>query len=148
MKKLFQSTLMTLMLCGALTTKAQVPLLSSYPSAQAVIFLDFDGETVENTSWNLNGPIVCGPSGLNTAQMTEVFNRVSEDYRPFNLNVTTDSTKYLSAPIAKRMRIVVTITSDWYGSGHYSITIQKIFQKLHHTKQDIPWVYIISPHMM
>ena len=117
MKKLFQSTLMTLMLCGALTTKAQVPLLSSYPSAQAVIFLDFDGETVENTSWNLNGPIVCGPSGLNTAQMTEVFNRVSEDYRPFNLNVTTDSTKYLSAPIAKRMRIVVTITSDWYGSG-------------------------------
>jgi Secretion system C-terminal sorting domain len=117
MKKLLQSVLMTSLLCGTLTAKAQVPLLSSYPSASAVIFLDFDGHTVVNTCWNIFDPIYCGPSGLNATQVTEVFNRVAEDYRPFNLNVTTDSTKYLAAPLTKRMRVIVTITSDWFGSA-------------------------------
>jgi hypothetical protein len=117
MKKLFQSALMMLTLCGALTAKAQVPLLSSYPSASAVIFLDFDGHTVQNTYWNWNGPIYCGASGLNAAQITEVYNRVAEDYRPFNVNITTDSTKYLAAPVAKRMRVIVTVTYAWYGNA-------------------------------
>jgi hypothetical protein len=96
---------------------AQVPLLSSYPSAQAVIFLDFDGHTVNGTSWNYNGPIVCGASGLSNSQITEVFDRVSEDYRPFNINVTTDSTKFLAAPITKRTRVIVTVSSSWYGAA-------------------------------
>ena len=116
MKKLLQSVLMTLMLCGALTVKSQVPLLSSYPSASAVIFLDFDGQTVPIGAWSAT-PIYCAPSGLITAQMTEVFNRVAEDYRPFNINITTDSTKYFAAPIAKRMRVIVTPTYEWYGSA-------------------------------
>jgi hypothetical protein len=115
MKKLFQSVLMMLLLCGALTTRAQVPLLNSYPSASAVIFLDFDGQTVANTPWNSSGPIYCASSALNSAQITEVFERVSEDYRPFNLNVTTDSTRYLAAPVTKRMRVIITTTYDWYG---------------------------------
>lgn len=117
MKKIFQSGLMTIFFCGALTSKAQVPILNSYPSASAVIFLDFDGQTVANSPWNISGPIYCGASGLNTAQITEAFNRVAEDYRPFNLNITTDSTRYFAAPITKRMRVIVTITSDWYGSA-------------------------------
>ena len=50
-------------------------------------------------------------------QITEVFNRVAEDYRPFTINVTTDSTKYLSAPVNQRTRVVITVTSDWYGSA-------------------------------
>lgn len=115
MKKLLQSALMTLMICGAMTVKSQVPILSSYPSASAVIFLDFDGQTVPAGSWG--GTIYCGASGLNTAQMTEVFNRVSEDYRPFNINITTDSTKYFAAPLTKRMRVIVTVSYEWYGSA-------------------------------
>lgn len=117
MKKLLQSALMTLMLCGTMTVKSQVPLLSSYSSTSAVIFLDFDGHTVANGPWNVSGPIYCGASGLNTAQMTEVFNRVAEDYRPFNINITTDSTKYLAAPITKRMRVIVTVSYEWFGSA-------------------------------
>ena len=35
---------------------------------------------------------------LTATQITEIFNRVAEDYRPFNINITTDSTKYLAAP--------------------------------------------------
>jgi hypothetical protein len=114
MKKLLQSALMMLLLGGAITAKAQVPLLSSYSSASAVIFLDFDGQTVQPGAWTMD-PLVCAPSGLNTAQITEVFNRMAEDYRPFNINITTDSTKYFAAPITKRMRVIVTPTYEWYG---------------------------------
>lgn len=98
-------------------TRAQVPAMNSYPSAAAVIFLDFDGHTVNGTSWNYNGPIVCGGSGLTNTQIIEVFNRVAEDYRPFNVNITTDSAKFLAAPAGKRMRVIVTVSSGWYGSA-------------------------------
>jgi hypothetical protein len=118
MKNLFRSLCLIACMCMYTFTRAQVPVLSSYPSASAVIFLDFDGHTVANTSWNFSGsPIVCGASGLTSEQITEVFNRVAEDYRPFNLNITTDSTKFLAAPANKRMRVIVTVSSSWYGTA-------------------------------
>ncbi|MGZ5134963.1 MAG: T9SS type A sorting domain-containing protein, partial [Flavitalea sp.] len=76
-----------------------------------------DGHTVTGTAWNYNGPIDCASSGLNNTQITAIFNRVAEDFRPFNVNVTTDSTKYLSAPANRRMRVINTITYEWYGSA-------------------------------
>src|SRR6266404_4854796 len=115
MKNLIQACLMLLLCASAKIASSQVPILDSYPSATPVIFLDFDGHTVSGTSWNVSGPIYCGASGLNSSQITEVFNRVAEDYRPFTVNVTNDSTKYLSAPANKRMRVIITVTSSWYG---------------------------------
>ena len=106
-----------LILFSTLTINAQVPKLSSFPAASAVIFLDFDGQTVNGTSWNSSGPIYCGPSGMSNAQISEIFNRVSEDYRPFNVNITTDSAVYFAAPAVTRTRVIVTVTSDWYGSS-------------------------------
>jgi hypothetical protein len=98
-------------------SSAQVPVLSSYPAASAVIFLDFDGHTVDGTSWNWSGsPVVCGTSGLNTGGITEIFNRVAEDFRPFNINITTDSIKFMAAPADQRMRVIITTSSSWYGS--------------------------------
>jgi hypothetical protein len=119
MKTSFRIRTMTLALSllTATVTNAQVPLYNSYPSASAVVFLDFDGHTVNGTSWNYNGPIVCGASGLDNSQITEVFNRVAEDYRPFDINITTDSTRYLAAPTNSRIRVIVTVTSSWYGSA-------------------------------
>lgn len=96
---------------------AQVPLLNSYPSARATIFLDFDGQYVSGTSWNWSGPITAQPSGISTDGITEIFNRVSEDYRIFNINITTDSTVYAAAPVRQRVRVIVTPTYQWYGSG-------------------------------
>lgn len=118
MKNLFRTLCLLLFvsICGV--SRAQVNALSSYPSCDSVVvFLDFDGHTVRGTSWNYAGPIECGPSGLNDAQITEIFNRVAEDYRPFNINVTTDSTKFLAAKPGKRMRVVITVSSSWYGSA-------------------------------
>lgn len=117
MKNLFRFIALLVAWNIQVSLHAQVPVMSSYPSARAVIFLDFDGHTVQGTSWNYAGPIVCGASGLTTAKIIEVFNRVAEDYRPFNINITTDSTLYWSAPVMQRTRVIVTISSSWYGTA-------------------------------
>ncbi|HVG13394.1 MAG TPA: T9SS type A sorting domain-containing protein [Chitinophagaceae bacterium] len=117
MKHFLVTLLFALLMAASSTSFAQVPIYSSNPSASAVIFLDFDGHLVNGTSWNYNGPIECGPAGLSTAQITEIYNRIAEDYRPFTVNITTDSTKYLDAPAQKRMRTIFTVSSDWYGNN-------------------------------
>lgn len=116
MKRLYSTVLVALLLFASQFAFAQTPILNSYPSARATIFLDFDGQTVSGTSWNYSSAsIVCGPSNLNNAQINEVYNRIAEDYRPFNINVTTDSTVYWAAPARQRMRCILTISSAWYG---------------------------------
>ena len=90
-----------------------VPKLNSYPSASATIFLDFDGHYVVGTLWNNGDPINCAPAAMSDLQITEAFYRVAEDYRPFDINITTDSTVFLAAPITKRIRIIITPTSGW-----------------------------------
>jgi len=116
MKNLYKCVLVMLALSSASLSRSQVTL-SSYPSASAVILLDFDGHYVAGTMWNVYGPYTCNSSGLDNASITEVFNRVAEDYRPFNINVTTDETKYNAAPATKRIRVVITTSYEWYGSG-------------------------------
>ena len=91
-----------------------LPKLNSFPAASATIYLDFDGHYVNSAVWNNGIAFTCAPAGMSDAQITEVFNRVSEDYRPFNINITTDSTVFYAAPLAKRIRVVVTPTSAWY----------------------------------
>ena len=90
-----------------------VPKLNSYLSASATIYLDFDGQDVNASFWNGGSSFSCAASGMTDAMITEVFGRVAEDYRPFNINITTDSARFFAAPITKRIRIIVTPTSDW-----------------------------------
>lgn len=116
MKNLYKCVLVVLAVCSTFLSRSQVTL-SSYTSASAVILLDFDGHTVSGTMWNVYGAFTCNSSGLDNAAITEVFDRVSEDYRPFNINITTDETKYNAAPANKRMRVVITTSNEWYGSG-------------------------------
>lgn len=99
---------------AAQVTLAQVPRLSSLVTATATIYLDFDGHVVNSPLWNGGNTINCAPAGLTNAQITEVFHRVSEDYRPFNVNVTTDPDRFAAAPLNSRIRMVVTPTSSWY----------------------------------
>ncbi len=91
--------------------------LSSRPAATAVAYLDFDGETVTDSAWNNGYPINASSSGLSAAQITEVWQRVSEDYRPFNIDVTTDRARYDNAPAGSRVRCIVTQNNSWYGSA-------------------------------
>ncbi len=91
-----------------------IPVLNSFATASATIYLDFDGQNVNSAYWNSGTPFTCAPAGMTDLQITEVFNRVSEDYRPFNINITTDESKFLAAPLSKRIRIVITPTSGWF----------------------------------
>ncbi len=117
MKNIVRTLLLGSCLLGTLCLRAQVPILNSYPSATATIFLDFDGHRVVGTSWNYMGAIDCAPSGLSEAKIIEIFNRVAEDYRPFNINVTTDSTRFLASALTQRTRVILTTTYEWYGTA-------------------------------
>jgi hypothetical protein len=118
MKTLYQRVSLFIFSFTALVASAQVPVYSSYPASDRVIFLDFDGHLVQGTSWNYSIPTIsCDGSNLNNDQVTSIYSRIAEDYRPFTVNITTDSTKYWAAPADKRMRVVFTTSSSWYGSA-------------------------------
>lgn len=82
---------------------------SSRPGATAVVFLDFDGASVTELDWGQ--AIEAQFSMLNDDQLKEVWQRVSEDYRSFNINVTTDEDAYNAAPVGSRMRCIITTTT-------------------------------------
>lgn len=98
-----------------LSAFAQPPKLNSNTSASATVYLDFDGQVVKGTAWNWDGTINAKPAGLTNAAITEIFKRISEDFRIFNLNITTDPTVYTKAPLSRRTRIIFTPTYQWYG---------------------------------
>ena len=98
MKKIFTSLICTVLVLISFSAFS-VPKLNSYPAATATIFLDFDGHYVQSTVWNNGNPINCTASGMTDPQIIEAFNRVAEDYRPFDVNITTDETVFLAAPL-------------------------------------------------
>jgi hypothetical protein len=70
----------------------------SKKGADKIIYLDFNGHTVVNSSWGSN--IVAGPydidgnsevfSAIELSNIKEIWQRVSEDYASFNVDVTTE----------------------------------------------------------
>jgi subtilisin-like proprotein convertase family protein len=93
---------------GALIANAPFPLeqtfsLHSLPGATKTIYLDFDGHLTRETAWNdqFNVPNILtlayslDDDYLNFSEdellnIQSIWERVSEDYRPFNVNVTTE----------------------------------------------------------
>ncbi len=96
---------------GLTGTGDSVPLLSSRPNATAVIYIDFDGETVTDPLWNNGKTIHALPANISASQIIEVWNIVKEDYAAFNIDVTTNVARYNSAPVGRRMRCIVTPTT-------------------------------------
>jgi len=94
---------------------AQTPILNSYSSASATVYLDFDGAVVEGTLWNEDGKIIAEPSGLSPATITFIHKLISDHFKIFNLNVTTDPAVYDRAPARQRIRIIITPDGSWYG---------------------------------
>jgi len=87
------------------------------PPAAGVILLDFDGQTVSGTNWNTNGNIVCAPANLTSSQIATIFSRVTNDYAPFNVVVTTDEAVYNAADPYKRTRVIIPETWEWFGQA-------------------------------
>lgn len=77
-------------------------LLHSHPFAKDVIYLDFDGNTTTGTFWNdANHPTIVTPafdtdgnastfSDPELERIQRIWQRVSEDYSPFDVDVTTE----------------------------------------------------------
>lgn len=88
-----------------------LPELQSLPGANGVVLLDFDGQYVSGTLWNNGNPINAAPATLTEAQQLEVWELVSEDFRPFKLNVTNSEAVYNTYPANRRMRCIFTPTN-------------------------------------
>lgn len=102
-----------------------IPALSSWPSANHTIYLDFDGHVTEDTCFN-NGQSFYSPAysedssvsefSAEIATISEAFDRVAEDFAPFDVNVTTVEPPLgdlkLSGPGDTRWGVRVVITSD------------------------------------
>jgi len=102
-----------------------LPLLHSRPGSPNVIFLDFDGHTITGAAWN-NGraatlvalpyDLDASPSTFGTSEQTAITNiwrRVSEDYAPFNVDVTTEQPAVFTATTG---RVLITNGTDANGN--------------------------------
>lgn len=88
------------------------PIRHSRPGSPRVLFLDFNGHVVTNTAWNLQTNTLWNPTPIRVARwdcrpfdidgttntfspeeqtcILQIWERVSEDYAPFDVDVTTE----------------------------------------------------------
>lgn len=121
---------------AAVVPADQVFLLHSRPGAKRTIYLDFDGHRLSgvswNTSYNAGADVVApafdldgDPTGFNDAEravVQEVWQRVAEDYAPFDVDVTTEPgsedrlTRSIWSDDVFGMRILISPISQYFGS--------------------------------
>lgn len=110
-------------------------LLHSKPGLSRVLYLDFNGHTTSGTSWKGGATFTSSPYSTDTtlttsfstselANIQEIWKRVSEDYAPWDVDVTTEEPpleslrKSSSTDTAYGIRMVIGgSSSDWYGSS-------------------------------
>jgi PKD repeat protein len=108
-------------------------LLHSRPGAKRLIYLDFDGHVLTGTAWNSTySSITCpawdidgNPSSFGDNERTiiqGIWQRVSEDYRPFDLDVTTEypgeaaMTRTDSLDDLYGVRVLISPISSYFGA--------------------------------
>ncbi|AHM63155.1 peptidase domain-containing protein [Flammeovirgaceae bacterium 311] len=92
-----------------------IPDLQSQPGARSVVLLDFDGEYVVNPYWNGGNPInAIQDPYLTSDAIYRTWESVSEDFMPFNINITTNEEVFYRAPAGLRMRVIITPTDIAY----------------------------------
>lgn len=121
---------------GALFPLDQTFSLHSKPGSKRVIYIDVDGHTLSNTAWNggtVPNPLVCtpwdtdgNPSSFSDAERTkvqQVWQRVAEDYAPFDVDVTTQDpgaaamTRDSLADEYYGVRVLITPMSSYFGGA-------------------------------
>jgi hypothetical protein len=104
--------------------------LHSRPGATNVLFLDFDGHTVTGTDWNIDlarDPIVAVAFSTDTdyanfsdseqAAIRSIWQRMAEDFAPFNIDVTTEEPASFTRWTG---RALLTRSTDIDGNGNPS----------------------------
>ncbi|MDF1542782.1 MAG: PKD domain-containing protein [Anaerosomatales bacterium] len=109
--------------------------LHSRPGSKRTLYLDFDGHTLSGTAWNTGsvpGTLVCPPWDLDgdpstfnsteQARIIEIWQRVAEDYAPFDINVTTEApaesalTRSSSSDEYYGVRVLISPISSYFGA--------------------------------
>lgn len=99
----------------AVTTLAtQAKVHNAQVHTKSVIFIDFDGQTLRGSSWNWSGPLYLQSAGLSRSDQASILAQVAEDFKPFQVLITSDSTQYFAADRNKRIRVIVTPDYQWY----------------------------------
>ncbi|MBQ1456550.1 MAG: hypothetical protein IIZ25_11970, partial [Thermoguttaceae bacterium] len=129
-----------------------ITALSSKPDSLYTIYLDFDGHVTSGTAWNTRyagGDDIVTPrfttdrntektsfTAADAAAIYEIWLRVSEDFMPFDLNVTTVEPPPESFTDGRAQRVVIGgANSDWYkSSGVVGISYRSSFTQ----KADVP----------
>ncbi len=84
-------------------------------SGYSCIYLDFDGEVGKWTNWNGGQTLTCAPATLTADQKLQTVNEVAALYAAYKVVITDDLSVYNGANSSRRIRIIVTPTSAWYG---------------------------------
>lgn len=121
----------------ALAPLADTFLLHSRPSAKRIIYLDFNGHVLTGTAWNTYSPTTpatinapawssdADPTTFNDAERTKIqyiWQRVAEDYAPFDVDVTTELTsedQITRSSVSDQYygsRVLISPISSYFGS--------------------------------
>lgn len=116
---------------GISVPNSSPPLRHSRPGSANIIYLDFNGHTVTSTAWNTAAgapaAYVCIPydtdgnvstfSPEEQASIVNIWARIAEDYRAFDVNVTTEAPAVFNNRTA---RVVFTRKTDANGVANPS----------------------------
>jgi hypothetical protein len=118
--------------------------LHSRSTSSRVIYLDFDGHSATDPAWaSIGYPSIVSvpfdidgiPTSFSAAEQTliyEVWQRVAEDYRPFDVNITTRDPgvegirRTSSVDAAYGQRVVIT-PSNFAGAGVIGVALLDVF---------------------
>ncbi len=88
-----------------------VPALQSRPGTPRVIYLDFDGEVVNDVTWS-ESTINAAAARLGESDIYASWQRVVADFDSFDVNITTVRSDFDNAPVNSRTHVIITATDD------------------------------------
>lgn len=104
----------TLQLCGQ-SASVSSTTLKVISSGDRVIWLDFDGATVNGTGWNFVNQSF-GPTALTVDQINEIVTTVTTEFAKVDsrIVVTTSESVFLAGDVNKRQHVIITDDWEWY----------------------------------
>ncbi|MBO2011826.1 carbohydrate-binding protein [Hymenobacter negativus] len=124
--------------------RAAVVSLQSFPGARGCVMLDCDGYSLPaGTGWNNGNAYNAASPNMTDANVQAMWELVSEDFRPFSINVTTDENVFNTYPKNMRMRCVISPGSgSTIAPGAGGVAYVTSFK----TNDDTPcWVFMSDP---
>lgn len=133
---------------GAMEESTGPLRVASRPGSPRVIFLDFEGGTVSGTSWNTlynNGNAInYQASTIGIATQRTTWQRIAEDFAPFDINVTTIPQDFAAATNANRIRVIFTRSSSWIAT--YFVAGVALLDTFGTSSPSIVWVFEHNIH--